>query len=97
MKLLAGPLPNIEGLPTPPAVASQAARQPAPISTLSSPLPPLSPADRAKFLAVYNNANPVNGLVSGKPTNSHAVCSLIQPALFSRRFRKKYFREVQTT
>lgn len=61
----AGPLPVIEGVAAPAPVTS-APRQPAPIATLSTPLPPLAPADRAKFLNVYNKANPVNGLVSGE-------------------------------
>lgn len=59
----AGPIPTIEGLP-PASVPSSMG-----ISPAKSPppgLPPLTPADKAKFLKLFLGCHPTNGLLSGK-------------------------------
>ncbi|KAI0747860.1 hypothetical protein C8Q80DRAFT_1353774 [Daedaleopsis nitida] len=57
-----GPIPNIEGLPpvaTPPSMGIPPAKSPPP------GMPPLTPADKNKFLKLFLGCNPTNGLLSG--------------------------------
>ncbi|WWC58122.1 uncharacterized protein I303_100657 [Kwoniella dejecticola CBS 10117] len=65
-----GPLPTFDKGPPPPAIQPQLTgqRTQPPLSahnTGSSALPPLTPADRAKFTRLFAGAGPSNGLVTG--------------------------------
>ncbi|WWC66844.1 uncharacterized protein I206_100751 [Kwoniella pini CBS 10737] len=65
-----GPLPTFDKGPPPPAVQPQPTgqRPQPPLSahnTGTPVLPPLTPADRAKFTRLFAGAGPSNGLVSG--------------------------------
>ncbi|KAG8831584.1 hypothetical protein FRC17_002900 [Serendipita sp. 399] len=69
-----GPLPTIEGIPSPSA-ATLPSRAPAPIAALTSPLPPLLLTDRSKFLTLFTKANPAGGLLSGEQAKNIFVRS----------------------
>ncbi|PVG02985.1 hypothetical protein CPB86DRAFT_793911 [Serendipita vermifera] len=69
-----GPLANIEGLPLP-AAPPTAARAPAPITPLPNQLPPLLPADKNKFLLLFNKSNPAGGLLSGEQARNMFIRS----------------------
>ncbi|WVR03606.1 hypothetical protein IAU60_000598 [Kwoniella sp. DSM 27419] len=68
-----GPYPTFDGAPPPPAqapVQPQMTGQRAPLSaqvtgSTGGSLPPLNPADRAKFTRLFAGAGPSNGLVNG--------------------------------
>jgi len=81
-----GPLPVIEGLQMP-AVSSLSARAPAPIATQPYSLPALLPADRAKFLVLFNKTNPAGGLLSGKPLRLRNQCIFVYLSTRNRRPR----------
>lgn len=68
----AGPIPVIEGI-------TASTRTPAPIATNSSTLPALSPEDRAKYIQLFNKAEPINGLLSGKQDIRNLRSFLIYP------------------
>ncbi|KAG8867620.1 hypothetical protein FRC20_005312 [Serendipita sp. 405] len=70
-----GPLPTIEGIPTPPAAPLPSRAPLAPIVALAHSLPPLSPTDRSKFLTLFSKANPVGGLLSGEQARNIFVRS----------------------
>ncbi|KAI0028359.1 hypothetical protein K488DRAFT_89829 [Vararia minispora EC-137] len=61
-----GPPPSISGYSQhPPA---RTARSPPPKPPTAAGLPPLTPADKAKFLRIFQGCGPVNGLLSGQPS-----------------------------
>ncbi|KAF8321426.1 uncharacterized protein EI90DRAFT_3292698 [Cantharellus anzutake] len=63
--LKSGPLPTIAGIqyPEPSRSASPRARPQSPVRT--SALGPITPEDRSKYLRLFANCNPTNGLLSG--------------------------------
>lgn len=61
-----GPLPVIQGVPTPQLQAQPLASptRGAPSAILTSPLPPLTATDRSKFLQLFNATGPAAGFLS---------------------------------
>lgn len=66
---LAGPYPSFTGLPPPPSQGplnvQTTGQRPLSAAPTGSGLPPLTPADRAKFTKIFVGCGPQNGLVSG--------------------------------
>ena len=78
----AGPLPTFEDIQVPLSQLEQTTRSSSPKSPPALPI--LTPQDKAKFVRLFNNCKPINGLLAGM---SHFSPTAIDFKRFSNIYR----------